>query len=887
MKSLRSLLAFVLAACALAPAGLAQTAKSRATLYADIDTNLPSTTGAITAAVLRAQLKDIAASAFNTINADAQPIDADLTALAALAGTNTIYYRSAANTWSAITIGSGLTFSAGTLSASGGGGGGAWGSITGTLSAQTDLQSALDAKQPLTATLTALSGRKFYLVAEGDSMTASGGTPGGVNAWPYLLTTSARYSPATTTLINAATSGETAATMVGQYTAQVYPYRPAAAADPSYFFLYAGTNDLGAGTTAATIYGYLTSLWASARADGFRVVAFTISSCYDFNGNPGQVQLPALNALIRSDPSLYDHLVEPDVYFPTPGDSTYYNGDGIHFNSTATAILAGHINRILNRGAWDILGASLPSATGTITAADSVRTALARVQAKANAALPLAGGTMTGTQVFSMASGTTQIIGSQVPSGDTQQRFAQDASGKMEWGSGSAARDATLRRTAAGVMGFDFSMIGSFSSGTSIVLATQVPSADSVQRFAQDASGKMEWGSGSAARDLSFERTGAAAGKITGALYVTGILSAGTTPTTLTDSAGKILSAALNTVGVAQGGTGATSLTANNVLLGNGTSALQVVAPGSSGNVLTSNGTTWTSAAPTGGVSASGTNSFTGSNDFTGLLFVKFTAMAAAAVDMTKAGNTYSATSDATLTYSAATPTAGTSTILRITADATDRTLTIPTTWSLARGGNITTLLVPASTTLQVRLQYLSSRWEILGDPPATTGVGNYLLSYGTAAIANTKTFTVSNTLTLAGTDGTSMTMPGSSQTLVGATATQTLTNKRFTPRVISITSSATPAINTDNADAVTITALAANVTSFTTNLTGTPGNFDQLFIRIKDDGTSRTLAWGTSFSSRGATLPTATTAGKTHSVLLIYNAVTSTWDCVSTAVEA
>lgn len=48
---------------------------------------------------------------------------------------------------------------------------------------------------------------------------------------------------------------------------------------------------------------------------------------------------------------------------------------------------------------------------------------------------------------------------------------------------------------------------------------------------------------------------------------------------------------------VASGGTGASSLTANNVLLGNGTSAVQVVAPGTSGNVLTSNGTTWASSA--------------------------------------------------------------------------------------------------------------------------------------------------------------------------------------------------------------------------------------------------------------------------------------------------
>jgi hypothetical protein len=55
------------------------------------------------------------------------------------------------------------------------------------------------------------------------------------------------------------------------------------------------------------------------------------------------------------------------------------------------------------------------------------------------------------------------------------------------------------------------------------------------------------------------------------------------------------------TLPVSNGGTGSTSLTANNVLLGNGTSAVQVVAPGTNGNVLTSNGTTWTSAAAPSG----------------------------------------------------------------------------------------------------------------------------------------------------------------------------------------------------------------------------------------------------------------------------------------------
>jgi hypothetical protein len=46
---------------------------------------------------------------------------------------------------------------------------------------------------------------------------------------------------------------------------------------------------------------------------------------------------------------------------------------------------------------------------------------------------------------------------------------------------------------------------------------------------------------------------------------------------------------------VADGGTGRSTLTANNVVLGNGTSAVNFVAPSTSGNLLVSNGTTWTS----------------------------------------------------------------------------------------------------------------------------------------------------------------------------------------------------------------------------------------------------------------------------------------------------
>lgn len=64
------------------------------------------------------------------------------------------------------------------------------------------------------------------------------------------------------------------------------------------------------------------------------------------------------------------------------------------------------------------------------------------------------------------------------------------------------------------------------------------------------------------------------------------------------DNAAAVQVIGWKTTPASAGGTGQTSLTSNNVLLGNGTSAVQFVAPGTSGNVLTSNGTTWTSATP-------------------------------------------------------------------------------------------------------------------------------------------------------------------------------------------------------------------------------------------------------------------------------------------------
>lgn len=67
-------------------------------------------------------------------------------------------------------------------------------------------------------------------------------------------------------------------------------------------------------------------------------------------------------------------------------------------------------------------------------------------------------------------------------------------------------------------------------------------------------------------------------------------------------------------LGAAAGGTGLATITANNVILGNGTGIVQVVAPGTTGNVLTSDGTTWKSqaAAAVAGVAAYGAANVSG-----------------------------------------------------------------------------------------------------------------------------------------------------------------------------------------------------------------------------------------------------------------------------------
>ena len=183
---------------------------------------------------------------------------------------------------------------------------------------------------------------------------------------------------------------------------------------------------------------------------------------------------------------------------------------------------------------------------------------------------------------------------------------------------------------------------------------------------------------------------------------------------------------------------------------------------------------------------------------------------------------------------------------------------------------------------------YLSSGDEIdCGQILSPDVAQNIIISSGGSGTSQVVTDTLvslqTQINTLTGIDGTLGTMAQQDASAVAITG-GTVTGTRINPRVLASTAnSATPTLNTDLYDMMVITGQSVAITSFTTNLTGTPVNGQKLWISITGTG-AIAITWGASFESSTVTLPSTTVNTNRLDIGFIYNVATSDWRCVAVA---
>lgn len=135
---------------------------------------------------------------------------------------------------------------------------------------------------------------------------------------------------------------------------------------------------------------------------------------------------------------------------------------------------------------------------------------------------------------------------------------------------------------------------------------------------------------------------------------------------------------------------------------------------------------------------------------------------------------------------------------------------------------------------------------------------------------------------------------------LVGTTETQTLTNKRVTPRTTAVASSTSPFNpNTDGYDEYAFTALA---NALTIGLdTGTQTDGQKFILRVLNNGTGYVITFtgstgsntkfyrpvGVTLTASGTDWTYTTTASKTTYFGMIYNVAATCWDIVAISQQA
>jgi hypothetical protein len=191
---------------------------------------------------------------------------------------------------------------------------------------------------------------------------------------------------------------------------------------------------------------------------------------------------------------------------------------------------------------------------------------------------------------------------------------------------------------------------------------------------------------------------------------------------------------------------------------------------------------------------------------------------------------------------------------------------------------------IGATTTNAIQITHNGSTDTLTATHSSGSGIG-LLITKGGAneGLKVNKTSGSGNAATIIGTlEATTLVKTGgtSSQYLMADGSVSTSMN----PRVQTVASSATVTATSTN-DIVTITAQAVGLTL--ANPTGAFVEGQSLIIRIKDNGTARTIAYGTNFRAIGVTAPTTTVANKTTYIGCIYNSTDTKFDIIGVCTEA
>jgi len=203
------------------------------------------------------------------------------------------------------------------------------------------------------------------------------------------------------------------------------------------------------------------------------------------------------------------------------------------------------------------------------------------------------------------------------------------------------------------------------------------------------------------------------------------------------------------------------------------------------------------------------------------------------------------------------------------------KTLTVNQIITLAAGADSQTFTFPASSDTVMGLasvQAVTGKKTFDKDKLELKGT-----STGVVILSNANTSATSYTLIA----------PAVDDTITTIAATQTLTNKRVNPRLVTAASYTTDtgtSLTVANCDQFEVTAQAGALKF--NNPGGTPVGGNKLIIRIKDDGTARALTYDTQFRGIGLTLPTTTVISKTLYMGFIFNATDTKWDLVAVAQE-